>query len=54
MILHDKKILFVHIPRTGGSSIEKYFKWEGGPGWKDPDTAHHLTLEEYGWHYDFE
>jgi len=52
MILHDKKILFVHIPRTGGVSVERHFDWEGGVGWKDSNLAQHLTLEEYSWSYD--
>jgi len=52
MILRDKKILFVHIPRTGGVSVEKYFNWESGVGWKDSDLAQHLTLEEYSWNND--
>lgn len=47
MILHKKKVLFVHIPRTGGSSIENYFGFEGNSNIKKLDTAQHATLQEY-------
>jgi hypothetical protein len=46
MILHKEKILFVHIPRTGGSSIEKYFSFNGDSNLKKINTAQHVTLKE--------
>ena len=47
MILHKEKILFIHIPRTGGSSVEKYFSFSGDSNLKKIDTAQHVTLKEY-------
>ena len=44
MILFDKKIIFIHIPRCGGSSIKEYLKelsnsWDLNPN--------HLQLKDY-------
>ena len=38
MILKDKKILFIHIPKCAGVSIEKFFGWKG---------LRHETLQTY-------
>jgi len=43
MILHDKKCIFIHVVRTGGSSIERL--WHGDDWWRSPDgpETKHLT-----------
>jgi len=50
MIDHKRKVVFVHIPRTGGSSIEKGF------GMMDPPKKHHTAsklvnskIKDYTW-----
>jgi len=53
MILPHKKIIFIHIPRTGGTSVEKYFNFKPSVDWKIK-TAQHLTLKEYGDHYELD
>jgi len=65
MISHDPKFIFVHIPRTGGSSIEKGLKRVGKKRFPNdifPESySQHLTaqqfqswlLEEYKSYYSF-
>lgn len=38
MILLDKKLVFIHIPKCAGVSIESFFKWKG---------LRHETLQTY-------
>ena len=51
MILEKPKILFVHIPRTGGSSIEKFFDFTPKLDHYKKQTQH-STLQEYSEHCD--
>jgi len=54
MFCEKFNILFIHIPKTGGKSVENYFTEFGGVfDWgmnKDLKTDRHLTLQEY---YDY-
>ena len=52
-IVRRKKLIFIHIPKTGGTSLERYFIAKYGPinlmGRKFPGTNHtpqHLTYRE--------
>tara|TARA_R110000824_G_scaffold116284_3_gene267647 strand:+ start:914 stop:1495 length:582 start_codon:yes stop_codon:yes gene_type:complete len=44
MILKDKKIVFIHIPRCAGVSTERFFGWHG---------LRHETMQTYANEYGF-
>lgn len=49
MLLRNKRILFVHIPKTGGQSVSKFFYKNLGYTWnpKDKDNEDLLFLKNY-------
>lgn len=47
MINHDHKFIFVHIPRTSGTSIEEHFGYNGDAAWWGGDGKKHYTLNQY-------
>ncbi len=66
MLSHPHRALFVHIPKTGGQSLEIMFLRDLGLGWDDravlllrpndnprlgPPALAHLTYREYAQHY---
>lgn len=61
MILHEYKLIYSHIPKTGGQSIELFFLEQLGKTWKDRDYVYkngnkerklvaHYTIEDYKKH----
>ncbi len=48
MILKEQKILFVHIPRTGGGSIKHFFRER-----KSNKNIQHKTLQDYNQEDDY-
>ncbi len=52
MLVCDKKIVFCHIPRSGGCSVENYFDVKASSSVRNIDTAQHVSLGEYSNHYE--
>jgi len=48
MILFDRKIIFIHIPRTAGTSIKQYLRSISD---NYSDNPWHLQLEKHEWKY---
>ena len=47
MISHKHKLILVHVPRTGGTSIEKYFNYNGEFTKDGGDEQKHFNLDDY-------
>lgn len=56
MINHKYKFIFIHIPRTGGSSIEAQFQYYKDPSdkhWNLFDWKNKLTFEQFNTYFKF-
>ena len=57
MINHEHKFIFIHVPRTGGSSIEDQFNYREGreknKHWTLYDWQNHLDKEVFNEYFKF-